>query len=67
MTELEKNKIGMFLDELTELSKKYQLFIGACGCCDSPFLLNTPEQTKIVLDDLEFSQKKNKYIGDWVE
>lgn len=27
-----------FLEELTELSKKYGIGIGGCGCCGSPFL-----------------------------
>lgn len=31
-------KLNKFLDELTELTKKYGYIIGACGCCGSPFL-----------------------------
>lgn len=27
-----------FVKELTELSKKYKIIIGGCGCCGSPFL-----------------------------
>ena len=27
-----------FLAELTELSKKYRILIGGCGCCGSPYL-----------------------------
>lgn len=27
-----------FLKELTELSNKYKIYIGGCGCCGSPHL-----------------------------
>jgi len=29
-----------FLVELAEVSKKYNFFIGGCGCCGSPYLVN---------------------------
>ena len=30
--------VDEFLKELSELTEKYQIFIGGCGCCDSPWL-----------------------------
>ena len=30
--------VGMFLEELTALSKKHGVWIGGCGCCGSPYL-----------------------------
>lgn len=30
--------INDFLNKLTELSKKYNIRIGGCGCCGSPWL-----------------------------
>lgn len=34
-----------FLKELTILSKKYNITIGACGCCNSPWLNENDKQT----------------------
>lgn len=33
-----------FLAELTALSQKYNITIGACGCCDSPWLSEGDEK-----------------------
>ena len=33
-----KEKMNMFLEELSELSNKYGLAIGGCGCCGSPWI-----------------------------
>lgn len=35
---LNKEKIIDFLREYRELCKKHNIFIGGCGCCNSPFL-----------------------------
>lgn len=32
------NNEELFVKELTELSKKYGVYISGCGCCGSPFL-----------------------------
>lgn len=32
-----------FLEELTQLSKKYKIFVSGCGCCGSPYLVRTTE------------------------
>lgn len=39
-----------FLRELTKLSKKYGFTIGACGCCDSPWISGSG----VWLDSIEF-------------
>lgn len=36
-----------FLKELSELSLKYQISIGGCGCCGSPYLISTDGDTEI--------------------
>lgn len=32
-----------FMQELIALCKKYQIAIGACGCCESPWLVGPKE------------------------
>jgi len=38
MEKLSKRRVKNFLKELTELSKRYKIAIGGCGCCGSPYL-----------------------------
>lgn len=33
-----------FLKKLTDLSKKYEVYIAGCGCCGSPYLTGEPHQ-----------------------
>lgn len=33
-----KQNLEQFLKELSELSAKYDLWIGGCGCCGSPYI-----------------------------
>ena len=47
---MSKNTIGSkykFLEELSELTKKYNISIGGCGCCGSPYLINLKDKTLI--------------------
>lgn len=32
------NNLNDFLKELAALSQKYDIYIGGCGCCGSPYL-----------------------------
>lgn len=34
-----KDNLEQFLRELSELSAKYDLWIGGCGCCGSPYII----------------------------
>lgn len=36
--EREEVNVQGFLAELSALSERYQIYIGGCGCCDSPYL-----------------------------
>ncbi len=40
MTDREKELA--FMEELTALSKKYDIEIAGCGCCESPFFYHGP-------------------------
>lgn len=37
-SEIDMNNYESFLKELTELTKKYRIVIGGCGCCQSPWM-----------------------------
>ena len=57
---IDKEKLDRFLEELSELSKKYSLEIRGCGCCGSPWIeaMNSFE----VFENLTF--KDNTYKVD---
>jgi len=40
-----------FLEELTALTTKYQIVVGDCGCCGSPFLLEM-NTNNVIADNL---------------
>ena len=42
---MEKKQIK-FLKKLYKLYKKYNIAVGACGCCDSPFLVHLEHSGK---------------------
>jgi hypothetical protein len=46
-------KLEEFLNELSELTKKYGLYIYGCGCCGSPRIEN--EDDKVLLSCLQFN------------
>lgn len=59
MSRIEEERIKLFLSELYELSMKYRIGIGGCGCCGSPTLddltgscnLGKIKYTKYEVDD----------------
>jgi len=46
-----------FLEELTVLTTKYQIVIGGCGCCGSPFLLEM-NTNNVIADNLKFEESR---------
>ena len=55
-----KNRFNDFLSELSELTIKYEISIGGCGCCGSPYIIDFKKQYQG--DNLEFDDKQQKYI-----
>jgi hypothetical protein len=45
LTALDPIEIASFLDELTELTRRYGIEIWGCGCCGSPGLSRTHDST----------------------
>jgi len=58
-TELTKEQVEKFLEELTELSKKHGVTIWGCGCCGSPWLEKlVPEEA-----DYQYKVSSDLYIN----
>ena len=57
--------VDRFLEELTELTKKYNIVIGGCGCCGSPFLYDLQGGKKLK-DNIWYSEDKESYeVDSW--
>lgn len=54
------NRLDEFLKELSELTKKYELEIGGCGCCGSPWI-NDLKKEGCDVERLFYDDKKQKY------
>ncbi len=58
------NRLEEFLKELAELTQKYELEIGGCGCCHSPWVWDIKKET-FAAKDLIYDEKKQEYkLGD---
>ena len=60
MTRSELNK---FLEELTELTKKYGIQVNGCGCCGSPYL-ETLKGSANIGEDLHWDVEEERYTID---
>ena len=68
---MEKNidikDIRGFVKELAELTARYDIVIGACGCCYGPYLwmlggkVEYPSSSTIIAKSLKFDANKNLY------
>ncbi|MFB7858962.1 hypothetical protein [Rhodococcus qingshengii] len=54
-----KKDVTKFLEELTQISNKYQLMIGGCGDHGSPYVSDS--QGKILLEDVYYCDMHNGY------
>jgi len=53
MTENENKRMENFLNELSKLSEKHDMYIGGCGCCGSPYIMDgdMPHPGKYVYEE----------------
>ena len=56
-------ELNKFLMELTELTKKYDISIGGCGCCGSPYLKRV-DNGKTIGEFLSWNIQEEKYEAD---
>lgn len=56
------DKKEAFLNELSELSKKHGMFIGGCGCCDSPFIYVDKKEESLAR--IDWNDEKQEYEAD---
>lgn len=52
-------RLDLFLKELTELTQKYGLEIGGCGCCGSPWVLEI--ESGVYAYDLYYNKIHKNY------
>ena len=57
------NRLEEFLKELSELTKKYELAIDACGCCRSPWVIDLKREFELETG-LCYNEKDQKYTVD---
>lgn len=58
-----ETRINHFLKELEYLTEKYQIKIGGCGCCGSPWLKDLKSHEHIGYE-LEYNEEKRVYEID---
>lgn len=59
----QQNNLNLFLKELGELTKKYNITIDGCGCCGSPYLIDISDDSDVnyIGDNLYFDKDNNIY------
>ena len=55
-----KERFNLFIKELEELTKKYDIEIWGCGCCSSPRLLDIKSGNDFA-SDLSWDENEQKY------
>lgn len=60
---MNESKLNDFLKELAELSQKYDIYIGGCGCCESPFLYSLND-SQARAGFLDYSETQKIYTAE---
>lgn len=65
----DNEKVEKFLRDLTALSKAYDLWIGGCGCCGSPYIMKgngdvIADELKVNIND-EYDTSEMRYNERW--
>ena len=47
---IDPDKVAAFLADLTALTKKHGIEIAGCGCCGSPYLLETDKHGEYMIN-----------------
>lgn len=55
-----EEKLEAFLKDLTALSEAYDLWIGGCGCCGSPYIMTG--DGKVIAEYLAVDSDDTYYI-----
>ena len=50
-----------FLKDLNEIAAKHGISIASCGCCNSPYLLDTGKEFQVVADTLTYDKELKTY------
>jgi sugar phosphate isomerase/epimerase len=45
--ERDQKKVEQYLTRYAALCRKYGLYVGGCGCCGTPFLVEDPDEDDI--------------------
>lgn len=54
------NRLKFFLLELSELTNKYEIAIGGCGCCGSPYIIDFKKEYEG--NNLYYDDENKKYV-----
>lgn len=58
-------RLKCFLMELSELSRKYGIYVQGCGCCGSPWLYD--DETEKNFDNLKYINDETGYLVDDID
>lgn len=55
------DKLKAFIEELSQLTNKYDIEIASCGCCSSPYMLGLDAEFHILAENLKFDRDIRTY------